>query len=350
MKILVMMDRRVNAGSIQAVASYVCAAHELGHTIALYGQPDPSYPGLRFSTHVEAFDRVLMIAEFGLRWMTGLRMLRVMSQVPRENRAILDTDGMYNAIISVDGYDRNHPGDYSQTYWITHADAVAGKVLQPTLEPLEAKVLPLPFYGYDTQAQRAHRPTSKLFDIVHVGHNWWRWREVSRSLLPAFQQLRSEIGGICFVGQWWGGLPTGAKESNLDMAFDFDGAWFERLGIQVRSAVPYTEVVSTMSEGRVNIMTQRPLFRRLKLLTSKYFEIFVADTVPLVMLDPDHAEAVYGPAGRDLALHGDIAAKLIDALVQTRKYREIVQEVRQHLTAHHSYSRRMEELVEAMSA
>jgi hypothetical protein len=345
-----MMDRRINAGSIQAVSSYVRAGDELGHTVALYGQPDPTYPGLRWSTDVKAFDCVLMIVEFGMRWMTGLRMLGVLSQVPRQRRAILDTDGMYNRIVDVDGYDRNHPAEYSQTYWITHADAVAGKILQPTPEPLEAKVIPLPFYGYDASGQRAHCAPPKRFDIVHVGHNWWRWREISGRLLPALDRIKPQLDGICFVGQWWGGLPDGATESNLGLAFGFDRDWFDRLGIQVRSAVPYTDVISTMSEGRLNIMTQRPLFRHLKLLTSKYFEIFVADTIPLMMLDPDDAANVYGPAGRELALDGDIAAKLLDALSRSTAYREIVREVRQHLTAHHSYHKRMEELVEALSA
>ena len=36
-----------------------------------------------------------------------------------------------------------------------------------------------------------------------------------------------------------------------------------------------------MSTARVNVMTQRPLFSHLRLLTSKYFEIFAADTIPL---------------------------------------------------------------------
>ena len=56
-----------------------------------------------------------------------------------------------------------------------------------------------------------------------------------------------------------------------------------------------------MSTARINIMTQRPVLRRLKHLTLKYFEIFCADTIPLLMLDADHAEAVYGPAGASSA-------------------------------------------------
>jgi hypothetical protein len=351
MKILFMIDKRINAGSIQAVANYVRAGDKLGHTTALYGHPDPNYPGLRCSTDVKAFDYVLLIVEFGLRWMTGLRMLKVLSEVPRERRAIFDTDGMYNAIICVDGYDRNHANEHNRLHWVNHCDALGDKILQPTPEPLEANVITLPFYGYDPSLQmHGKNPPTKRLDIMHIGHNWWRWREMSTRLLPAIERIRADLDGICFVGLWWGGVPEGAKEVGLDVAFGFDSDWFRRLGIEVRPAVPYTEVISAMSEGRINIMTQRPLFRRLKLLTSKYFEIFCADTIPLVMLDPDHAELVYGPVGRELALNGDIADKLLDVLSHPKKYREIVQEVRQHLVVHHSYHKRMRELVEVLEA
>ena len=114
--------------------------------------------------------------------------------------------------------------------------------------------------------------------------------------------------------------------------------------------MPYTQVISTMSEGCVNIMTQRPLLRRFRFLTSKYFEIFCADTIPLVMLDPDHAESVYGPAGRWLALRDEIADKLLDTIHQREKYQEIVEKVRRHLAARHSYQKRVEELVAALQA
>src|SRR5256885_4466403 len=76
MKILFMIDRRANRGSIQAVAGYVRAGDELGHSTALYGRPDPNYPGVRCSTDLGVFDYVVFICEFGLQWMSGLRMLR----------------------------------------------------------------------------------------------------------------------------------------------------------------------------------------------------------------------------------------------------------------------------------
>jgi hypothetical protein len=351
MKILFMIDRRVNAGSIRAIDNYMRAGDGQGHTIALYGRPDPDFPGVRSSTDVKSFDYVVLIVEFGLRWMTGLRMLRVLGDIPRKRRVILDTDGMYNPIISVDGYDHNHDDDHKRKYWVDHCDALVDKIFQPTRKPLERKVLPLPFYGYDPSLQMdARNSPTKHFDIMHVGHNWWRWREMSTRLLPAFDQIRSYVNGICFVGLWWGAIPDGAKEVSLDVAFGFDNDWFRRLDIEVRSAVPYTEVISAMSEGRINIMTQRPLFRRLKLLTSKYFEVFCADTIPLVMLEPDLAESVYGPAGRELALHGEIAAKLLDVLRYPKKYQEIVDDVRQHLVKHHSYEQRVQELVQMLTA
>src|SRR5688500_6324362 len=101
MKILLMMDKCFNAGSIQAASNYVRASAVLGHTIMIYGRPNPKFPELRFSTDVDAFDFVLFIIESALNWMSGLRMPVVLSGAPRERRAILDADGMYNEVISI---------------------------------------------------------------------------------------------------------------------------------------------------------------------------------------------------------------------------------------------------------
>ena len=350
MNILFVMDKRANAGSIQAVASYIRVGDECGHAVALYGQPDPRYPGIRWSTDLSLFDNVVFICEFSIGWMSRLRMCPFLSRVPRRKRAVLDADGMYNPVLSIDGYDRNHRDEDDRASWVAHCDALADKILQPTREPLQSTVQPLLFYGYDPCLRDDPGAGPKTFDLIHVGHNWWRWREVSSCLLPAIERIRAKLDGICFVGLWWDMIPPGVQEDHLESAFGFDIDWFRQLGIQVKPAVPFTGVVSTMSEGRVNIMTQRPLFRRLKLLTSKYFEIFSADTIPLVMIDPAHAESIYGPSGRELALHGDIANKLLDAVHHPKKYQEIVQDVRSHLVAHHSYRKRMQELIESLGA
>jgi len=62
----------------------------------------------------------------------------------------------------------------------------------------------------------------------------------------------------------------------------------------------------------------------------------------------DHAEAVYGPASRELVLPGRVAEKLLDALERPDHYRGVVADVRRHLAIHHSYDRRVDELINAM--
>src|SRR5688572_10239238 len=132
MKILLMMDRRFDRGSIQAVANYVRASDELGHTIAFYGREDTRFPGLRWSTEPSAFDYVLFVIESWRGWMSALRMPRVLTSVPRARRAILDADGMYNAIVAVDDYDRNFQREKDRQEWRHHYELLTDKILQPT--------------------------------------------------------------------------------------------------------------------------------------------------------------------------------------------------------------------------
>ncbi len=351
MKILFVMDQRVDRGSIQSIANYVRAGDMLGHHIALYGRQDPRFPDVRFSTDLEAFDYVVFLVESWRHWMSALRMPRILARVPRERRAIVDADGKYNQVISVDAYDRNYVYEQDRLEWFAHYRSVTDKIMQPTLAPREPGVIPLPFYGYDPTSRIAPDASPpKRFDIMHVAHNWWRWREVSTCLLPAMQQIRPHVRQICFMGSWWDAPPAGARELNLEAAFGVDNDWFRQLNIQISPPVPYTDVIRVMSEGWVNVMTQRPLFRYLRILTSKYFEIFTADTIPLLMLDPEHAELIYGPAGRELVLHERVADKLLDALTRPNHYRALVENVRRHLGQHHSYEQRVQQLVEALVA
>jgi hypothetical protein len=349
MRIMFFMDQRFDRGSIQSMSSYVRAGHETGHEIVLYGRPDARFPTLRFSADVGAVDHVVFLVESWRQWMSALRMPRIFAEVPRNRRAIVDADGMYNPIVSTDGYDRNYEWEHIRQEWFAHYRAVTDRILQPTFTPREPGVRRLLFYGYDPAQQVARDAAPvKGYDLLCVGHNWWRWRQISRELLPAIERVRRQLRDIAFIGSWWDTIPAGAAELGVESAFGTDPDRLRRLGIQVKPSVPYTDVIRVMSTGLINIMTQRPLFRELKILTSKYFEIFAADTIPLVMLDPDHAEMVYGPAGRELALGDDIGEKLVDVLRCRAKYNEIVEEVRRHLLAHHTYPLRVEELVAAL--
>jgi hypothetical protein len=349
-KILFAMEKRVDAGSIQALANYIRIGKKLGHTVAIYGDPDPQLPELHFSNNPHAFDYVVFIFESKLNWASGLRLAHLLTIVPRSRRVILDADGMYNPVIALDGYDCNHASERDRQRWVTSYQALADRVLQPTLRPGESRVQPLLFYGYDPQIRAMQRVSghAKRVDIMHVGHNWWRWRDVSERLLPAIERIRERLGEICFVGMWWDAPPPWAAAIGQEKAFTADPHRFRELGIRILPAVAYRDVIPTMSSARINIMTQRPLFQRLGLVTAKYFEIFSSDTLPLVMIGPENAERIYGPAGRELTLNGDIAAKLIDVLEHPKRYQEAAQAVRRHLTAHHSYECRLHELVEVL--
>src|SRR5216683_1231265 len=183
MKILFVTDQRVNAGSIQALASYVRAGDALGHTIAV----------------------------------DGLQLVRVLSAVPRHRRAILDADGMYNPLVEVDGYDRNHASERERGQWIAYYEQLADTILQPTFMPLQPGVRSLLFYGYDPAAELGPGQP-KRFDLLHVGHNWWRWRDVNASLLPALERIRPYLDGVGFVGLWWDAAPPWARQLGLEDA------------------------------------------------------------------------------------------------------------------------------------
>jgi hypothetical protein len=348
--VLVVMKHRGDAGNTHAVANYMRLAPKHGHTVAIFGTPIWYVPELQFSMDVRSFDRVLYVYESDLYRIGRLNEAVILAKFPRQHRLIMDTDGMYNPVVSIEGYDCNHVSEAERSRWIAHLDALGGRVMQTTVAaPLDPRARAMTFYGYDPllQVDPANAP-AKQFDILHVGHNWWRWQEVSRHLLPAFEQIRDEVGRIGFLGLWWDAPPPEGPAAGPEAAFRSDPEALRRLRIETPKAVMYHDVIRTMSTGRINILTQRPVLRRLRHLTLKYFEIFCADTIPLLMLDADHAQAVYGPAGRELSLPGAVAEKLLDALRRPDHYRGVVADVRRHLIANYSYDQRVEELVAAL--
>lgn len=351
MNILFVMEHRNNAGNTHAIANYMRVGEDLGHNVAFFGPSQPNMPGVKFSTDPTAFDRVVYLFESKLYRINRLQEVNMLCSIPRRHRYILDADARYNPFIVVDGYDQNYRSEAERLHWLQFYDALGDNIIKPTLSPSsDPRVTSLPFFGFNPAlVTPASAAPVKAYDILHVGHNWWRWKEVSEDLLPAFEEIRDEVGEIGFLGLWWDAVPEWAEKEGLEPAFRLEAEAFRRLRIRTATAVPYTDVIRTMGTGRVNIFTQRPVLAHLKHLTGRYFEEFCADTIPLLMLDADLAEAVYGPAGRELTLPGRVAEKLLDALRRPDHYRGIVEEVRRHLTIHHSYRNRVEELVTALA-
>jgi hypothetical protein len=350
MKILFVMKHRGNAGNTHAVADYMRVAPQFGHEVSLYGRPMSWLPGLRFTDRIRSADKIVYLFESEIYRLSPVSEATMLGSRPRGDRLILDMDGMYNPVICLDGYDRNHDTESERARWFEHFHALADQVYKPTIAPPSSKrEIALPFYGYDPALETAAVPASeKKYDILHLGHNWWRWRDVEETLIPAFAAHRSTIGRIAFIGLWWDKAPLEADAGN-PLAFKSDAAAFKRLDIETQDSVMYDQVIRTMSSAKINIFTQRPVLHHLRHLTLKYFEIFYADTIPLLMLDADHAADVYGPAARELTLPGRAGEKILDALARPGHYREIVQDVRRHLAAHHNYQRRMQELATALN-
>src|SRR5260370_24456037 len=136
----------MQAGSNRAVASYVSAADRLGHTVAVYGRPDPSLPNVRFSIEADQFDFVLFILESKLNWLSGLRVARILTAVPRERRAVLDADGLYNDVVSLGDYDRNHANIAERNRWRGACERLGSWIFQPALTPLAPPIQPLFVY------------------------------------------------------------------------------------------------------------------------------------------------------------------------------------------------------------
>ena len=349
MNILLVMKHRGNAGNTHAVADYMRVAPDFGHRVAIFGRALPWLPEINFSDQVSEFEKVVYLFESEIYRLSPVHEATLIGAIPRKDRMILDMDGMYNPVICLDGYDRNHDSEPERAAWIEHFHALADKVYKPTIAPPSSpREVPLTFYGYDPALEtKAADAPEKIYDILHVGHNWWRGRDIESAIIPAVDKHRNRIGRVRFIGLWWGKPPTEAGSGN-PLAFAFDAKAFKRLNIETQDSVMYDQVVHTMSMAKINIFTQRPVLHHLRHLTLKYFEIFYADTIPLLMLDADHAADVYGPAARELTLPGRADEKILDALTRPAHYRDIVQDVRRHLAQHHGYARRMEELAVAL--
>lgn len=352
MNILFVMKHRGNAGNTHAVANYVRVAPKYGHKVSLYGEAQPYLPELTFSRDIASFDAVAYLFESEIYRLSRLEETIMLGTIGRDRRMIFDMDGMYNPVTKVNDYDFNHASEYERLRWKEYFEALSDVVMKPMLASSgDPRVRPMIFYGYDPALEmKPEAAPEKKYDIMHLGHNWWRWRDIGGKLLPAIAPVRERIGEIGFIGLWWDAPPDEGADAGPEAAFESDPALLNKLRIRREPSVMYTDVIRTMSSAKINIFSQRPVLHHLKHITLKYFEIFYADTIPLLMLDAGVAREVYGPAVAELMLRENIGDKILDALARPDHYRDVVATVRKHLAANNSYDKRMAELVAAIPA
>ena len=174
--VLVVMKHRGDAGNTHAVANYMRLAPKHGHAVAIFGTPIWYVPELRFSTDIRSFDRVMYVYESELYRIGRMSEAIILARFPQGHRLIMDTDGMYNPVVTIDGYDFNHASEAERTRWIDHLDALGGKVMQTTIAaPIEPRAQAMTFYGYNParsspvhisrQAVRYPPPRSQLVEM-----------------------------------------------------------------------------------------------------------------------------------------------------------------------------------------
>ena len=335
-----------DAGSAQDVRRYVCAAEALGHEIVIYG-PQDMEPGFPCSREMSSVDAVVFVFEWTTEMRAGdqLDLARIVARVPRERRVVIDCDGAYNDFLTVDG-DRNHQDPGSARRWVAICDSLADRVYQPTLHPLRPNVGTFFFHGYDPAWERPLVAGTKEYGMVYVGHSKFRWGPMER-VLRAVDPLRERVGRIAIVGHGWDALPSWAGPMQMEDAYITDQAYLRSMDTEFVPPAPVSDVIPWMSRARFNPVIYRPLFSYLSFVTCRTFETPAADTIPLFGLAAGYIKEVYGETALELVLP-DIAPeeKIADIVERPEHYHGVVREIRRHLAEHHSYQRRVRELIE----
>jgi hypothetical protein len=281
---------------------------------------------------------------------------KLLDGIPKSRRVVIDCSGRYNDTVRVE-HDFNHleKMDGHQGWeWIEAFQSVADIILQPTLTPRRDDVRSFLFHGYDPEdavpsqssadggRQRSSRE-AKRYGVAYVGNNWQRWTQI-RQFLEAIVPIRDELGRLALAGWDWRHRPDWAVQLGIKGA-DVDPELLERLDVEVHDSIPFREVSRFLSDARFSPIFHRPLFNELGLVTNRTFETFLADSIPLVMLSKDLAEAIYGPDVHPLVPDADIAEWLQRIMRNPEPYWDAVVRVRRHLAVHHSYRQRLSELV-----
>lgn len=357
-----------NAGSMLDLRGYQRAARTLGHEVTIYGPPN-AQRGLSYSKALDDADAIVFVFE----WTTSLQYgdqvdwARLLGSIPRRRRVVIDCDGAYNDPIEADG-DYNHSskgarmswagsdqpwssaetisGEVSSRAWTQLCDSLSDKIVQPTPRPRRANVGTFLFHVYDPTWEAPLDFSAKELDMVYVGHTKFRWHGMSK-VLRALEPVRDRVGRIALVGEGWAKAPESLANEAIAANFYCDRPYLRKLGVETLSAVPFGQVIETMSRAVFNPVIYRPLFAHLGMVTCRTFETPAAGTIPLFLLDEGYVREIYGDHATELVLGDDRPhEKVLDVLARPAHYAEIVQEIRRAFARLHSPEARLCELLE----
>jgi hypothetical protein len=342
MRVMFVCWLAVDGGSAQTIYNFSQAARELGHETVVYGHANGS--PFTYSTEISPSDALVFIVESttALEYGDNLDLTRLIAQVPRERRVVIDNDGRYNDAIRLGG-DLNHPNAASSARWIEICDSLSDKIVQPTMHPLRENVRTFFFHGYNPEWERPLDFSNKEYGMCYVGNNWHRWHALQR-VLKALEPVRSAVGRIAIIGDLWGS-PARLAWSPLD-SFGSDPEYLRRLGVEVLPPVPFDRVIECMGLGVFTPVLVRPTFNHFRIVNPRLFETAAANAIPLFNLDAEYVAEIYGPDAVELVLGEDGSEQIVDILRRPSHYAEIVREMRRHLAERHSFATRVQELVD----
>jgi hypothetical protein len=364
MKLLVVSRFDRSARAITTITNYSRAAAAMGHEVALFSEPLDDLPDIATSRDPRGFDYVMFVVYETADFPDLPHLAHLLDRTAKTQRIIVDCTGRFNETINVE-HDFNHlekMDNHQGWEWIDGFSSVAAHVCQPTLRPRRSDAKSFLFHGFNPKAitqnddnatQAAERwagksGTAKPYGLTYVGNNWQRWTQM-RSLLNAIKPIREQLGPICLAGWAWDHRPAWAAELGID-GINTDPALLQKLGVEIKWNVPFNQVTPFLNQGRFTPVLHRPLFNRLGLVTNRTFETFCADTVPLLILPEPIIESIYGPAARLLHVGNDVAGHIQDVIRQPEVYWDAILKTRVHLAQHHSFERRIEQLLELVQS
>jgi hypothetical protein len=336
-----------DAGSAQDIHRYTRVARELGHEVALYGWPG-ALPSFEFRHHLDWADVVVFIFEWttGLRFGDQLDLARIIDQVPRNRRFVIDCDGGYNDRIQV-GPDYNHKDETASRRWLDVCDSLSDNIFQPTLHPVRSNVRPFFFHGYDPAWERPLGFRDKAYGMTYVGHSKFRYYPMLR-VLHALEPVREQFGRIALIGHGWDKVPEWASWMEIEDYFYTDQAYLKKMHVEFVPPCPFDRVIDWMSAGILSPVIYRPLFSQLRFVTCRTFETPAANTIPLFGLAEEYVKEIYGDDACELVLPEDreaAEARVADIVRRPEHYGDIVMGIREHLAKNHSFEVRLQELI-----
>ncbi len=337
-------------GSGLLIQGYTKAAQELGHEVVVYGKENPKIP-LNYSLDVNSADAVVFIFEWTTDLLQGdhLDLVRLVSQIPRKRRVILDGDGNYNDLIHVGG-DYNHPDMPARNRWMAICDSLSDKICQPTMHPIRDGVRTFLFYCYNAAWESPLAFDRKEFGMLYVGHSKFRWQPMRR-VLDAIAPVRERVGRIGVVGHGWEALPPWAVPMKMEEAYYTDVDYMRSLDLEFLPPIPFGQVVDRMNSAWFNPVISRPTFNHMRLVTPRFFETPASGTIPIFGLDAAYVAEIYGERALELVLPCQRAEeKIEDIFDRPEHYGGVVTEIRKHLAQHHSQKTRLRELIEIIES